>query len=553
MTNFNVRQDVHPQRKILVIVTVGGSTNSAPILEICKILHSRGHSIEFATLAERENLVKPYPFVSAIHTVGRPITKAEEEEFYLRACRWSFSNGQADMMKTKKFFDSFWTSTYHGLKRVVAETRPDFIFADYQVDAARDVMAECNLPLATMWPQMPWRMLPQPWIPGEPGMQQRCLTSEHASMWDRLYDETYVLRSARHFLGYLIWLRKMRRDAGVNYLLPALKKPNHLLFVNSFFGLEVPKDLPPLVAPVGPVLADRDDIPPLDADLAMFLGKHTRVLYVAFGTHVILPFATIQKIAEGISMAMRGHHIDAVVWAVRATARTHFDGAATLRVADINMDTEVAITYTELLENKHARWKFVDFAPQRAVLEHPATCLFLTHAGPSSANESIFHGVPMIAMGIYGDQLPNSMRLQEAGVAECVKKETVTAPELAAKITAVVEDVNGLYRRNVVRMQRVAAVASRRKELAADLIEEVMYDHELRFECSPHEVEQDKEGNQGTLGRGKELRHMHLQTADMRMSWMKARNLDLVLLFLIVFLVFCAVMVLIGLGGARVI
>lgn len=59
-------------------------------------------------------------------------------------------------------------------------------------------------------------------------------------------------------------------------------------------------------------------------------------------------------------------------------------------------------------------------------------------------------------------------------------------------------------------MKRIAHIAVRRKEHAADLIEEFMYDDELRF-------------NDG----GRESRPMHLQTADMRMPVYKARNWDL--------------------------
>jgi hypothetical protein len=53
----------------------------------------------------------------------------------------------------------------------------------------------------------------------------------------------------------------------------------------------------------------------------------------------------------------------------------------------------------------------------------------------------------------------------------------------------------------VLRLQRIAHVA--------DLIEELMYNNELRFKD------------------GKELRPMHLQTADMRMSVSKAKNWNL--------------------------
>jgi hypothetical protein len=71
-------------------------------------------------------------------------------------------------------------------------------------------------------------------------------------------------------------------------------------------------------------------------------------------------------------------------------------------------------------------------------------------------------------------------------------------------------------------------IASRRKEYAADLVEEMTYDHELRFKD------------------GKELRPMHLQTADSRMSASKAKNWDM---YAVCTLGLTAVMGSIGLGG----
>lgn len=112
----------------------------------------------------------------------------------------------------------------------------------------------------------------------------------------------------------------------------------------------------------------------------------------------------------------------------------------------------------------------------------------------------------MITMGIYGDQLSNNMRLAAAGVAKMISKDDPTlASTLGAKISHVVEDPEGKYARDVLRLRRIAINASRRKSLATNLVEKVMYDHELRFEgCG--------------VERGRERRPMHLQTTNMRMS-----------------------------------
>ncbi|KAL8696277.1 MAG: hypothetical protein Q9201_007738 [Fulgogasparrea decipioides] len=266
-------------------------------------------------------------------------------------------------MNGKKFYDSFWTSSYRGLKTVMEHSRPDFIFADYQVEAAKDVAVEYELPLATMWPQMPWMMLPAKFIPGQPGMQQRCLTSEHASLYDRLYDGSYLLRSAPVFLDYLWWTRCMRHAAGL-YRMPKMQsKPDYLLFVNAMFGIEVPKDLPPLVNAIGPILSDTYS--PLTPELEQFLHIHDRVLYVAFGTHVILPFATLANIVEGINAAISLGQVNGVIWAIRSTARKPIVGSSfaktALNITDCGKGT--MITYEGLLQNKHPQYHFLEFAP----------------------------------------------------------------------------------------------------------------------------------------------------------------------------------------------
>ena len=538
---------------------------------MCKILHRRGHIIEFATLAEREHLVRDYPFVSKVHVVGRAITSAEEEELYILFSRWNFSTatGKRDFINGKKFYDGFWPETYLNLKRVVDENCPDFIFADYQVEAAKDVASEFLIPLATMWPQMPWLMVPQKYIPGEPGMQQKCLTSEHATFFDRLYDETYLLRSFLPFLDFLRWSRRMRRNAGVKAKSQKrAKKPDYLLFVNSFFGLEVPKDLPPLIQAVGPVLSDT--YLPLSTELKTFCSAYARTIYVAFGTHVILNVSTIRILIQGLAVAIAGATIDSVIWALRPMAQKQIPLSST--IGPIPSDPFLSnMTWHQLLINQHSRFHFTSHAPQRAILAQPSTILFLTHAGPSSANEALFAGVPMLTMGVYGDQLPNSMRLREAGVALSLDKNDFTAEEVSAKIGQLVQDREGRFGRNVLRMKRIANIAARRKELAADLVEEVLYDHELRFEPkSSQSIESkgvyDKElesrqcvdvdtndSPKGLKRRGKETRPMHLQTADMRMSWWKRHNVDFWAVGFAMLLLGLGIVVIIVLAGVGII
>lgn len=152
---------------------------------------------------------------------------------------------------------------------------------------------------------------------------------------------------------------------------------------------------------------------------------------------------------------------------------------------------------------------FPFFAPQRSVLDHAHTRIYFTHGGGSSANEGLYHGKPMLVMSFFFDQIGNAAKLASNGTSEVIHKFRFTPEEVCSKAKLIVEDRYGSYRRNIQRLQRIAKVASRRKQFGADLIEEILYDTEMR------------------IVDGKEMRPMHLQTADMRMPTWKVKNWDI--------------------------
>ena len=115
----------------------------------------------------------------------------------------------------------------------------------------------------------------------------------------------------------------------------------------------------------------------------------------------------------------------------------------------------------------------------------------------------------MIEMGIFFNQIFTTAKLVATGSSLALGKFTFSPSELCFEIKVIMEDKDEELEKNCERMKRIARAAVRRKELGADLIEEVMYDTETRWKD----------------GRG--VRPMHLQTADMRMSFWKARNWNL--------------------------
>ncbi|KAM6537372.1 hypothetical protein FALCPG4_003297 [Fusarium falciforme] len=494
------------RRRILLLVTTGGFTHAAPVLEIGAVLASRGHEIQFATCAGQESWANDYPFIKTIHTTGPAAPEDEMDAHYERMRLWTHKDGFAPMCKSKYLFDRFWTDAYKCVRALCldASTKPDFIIADWFADnVARDMLKQFNIQIASVWPQMPFIMAPVSYQPGQPGYQaDGAMTSEYATLMSRFRNEFVVVAAIPTVIGFLRWTRKMRADAGVHYSQPILTKPDYLVLVNSFWGLETPKELPPLMASVGPILGD--EYPPLDRDLAEFLETHDKTIYVSLGTHVALPAEELEKVTLGLIQALDAGSINGVIWAIPRKGRAKFDTSKSYPLADGSI-----LNVAEMLKDAHPRFRLPVFAPQRAVLEHPNTALFLTHGGGSSANEALFHGKRVLVVGYFFDQLCNSSRLVTAGVGLSLDKSYLTPSSIGDSITKVILDVDGTFTRNVRRMQRIAVINSRRKELAADLVEEVMTDQELRFRD------------------GVELRPMHLQTADVRMPIWKARNWDM--------------------------
>ncbi|CAG9939843.1 unnamed protein product [Clonostachys rosea f. rosea IK726] len=519
-------QNESEERLILALVTTGGFTHaepdidvlwftiSAPVLDVCQALAKRGHTVDFATLDGQENWVKNYPFIRRVHSLGPGPTEEQYREHWSRMLKHDAKKGVgSEMWESKYLWDSFFPITYKGLRKVCIdpETRPSFIIADFFAElAAKDMMAELGIPIAIMWPQMPFLLAPASYIPGQPGFQAVIsTTSEHASLMSRLKNELVMVCAMPSFLVWLRWLTALRKKAGVRYPSPiqltASSRPLCLVLVNSFFGLETPKDLPPLMAPVGPILAD--EFPTLDQPHGSFLDSHNRTAYVALGTHINLTQDIFDKLFSGLVQSLSLGHIDGIIWSLPARTRENLYHEQQLEV-----DGEL-FSLGDLLDNKASSVFFPTYSPQRAVLDHKNATIFVTHAGGSSANEVAYHGKPALVIPFMFDQLCNAVRLEEAGIGLRLDKFDFTQDEVTSRIALITEDEDGTFARNVLRLRRIARVAARRKHLAADLVEEVLYDDELR------------RGNK----KGVASRPMHLETADVRLSWFKKNNWDLYL------------------------
>lgn len=75
--------------------------------------------------------------------------------------------------------------------------------------------------------------------------------------------------------------------------------------------------------------------------------------------------------------------------------------------------------------------------PQDDILAHPNVKLFLSHGGLGSIVESKFHGVPIIAFPIFGDQMANAEAIMQEGWALSIPLKVLNENDLSKAIKEV--------------------------------------------------------------------------------------------------------------------
>lgn len=83
---------------------------------------------------------------------------------------------------------------------------------------------------------------------------------------------------------------------------------------------------------------------------------------------------------------------------------------------------------------------YKDWLPQDDILAHPNTKLFVTHAGKGSITESQYHGVPMVALPIFGDHPLNAALMVNSGYGVSLDLQTITEDTFREAINEVLEN-----------------------------------------------------------------------------------------------------------------
>ncbi|XP_017778436.1 PREDICTED: UDP-glucuronosyltransferase 2B10-like [Nicrophorus vespilloides] len=86
------------------------------------------------------------------------------------------------------------------------------------------------------------------------------------------------------------------------------------------------------------------------------------------------------------------------------------------------------------------------------ILGHPKTKLFISHGGALSTQEAMYHGVPIVGIPFFVDQLGNIAKLVERKIAERLEFDKLSPEYICQKIKTVLE--NSTYYENVQLISR---------------------------------------------------------------------------------------------------
>ncbi|XP_030377798.1 UDP-glucuronosyltransferase 2A3-like [Scaptodrosophila lebanonensis] len=152
---------------------------------------------------------------------------------------------------------------------------------------------------------------------------------------------------------------------------------------------------------------------------------------------------------------------------------------------------------------------FSKWLPQDDILAHPKIKLFITHAGKGGVSEAQYHGKPMLALPVFGDQPGNADKMVQEGFGLSMKLLELEEQPFHENILKVLEDPQ--YTENVKRFSQLY------RDRPATARQTVLYwmEYVLRHHGAPH-----------------------LQSPVVHMSFIAAHNLDVYALIISLLLVF---------------
>ena len=182
-----------------------------------------------------------------------------------------------------------------------------------------------------------------------------------------------------------------------------------LFLLDSDLVIDYPRPMMPNEINIGGL--SLQPVQPISPELQAFvMTAKEGVIIATFGSISIIPEHLMLKIIAGLKLLPMDYHI-IVCW----------------HLPNVPADIPVNI-------------KLMKYVPQNDLLAHPKTRLFVTHCGANGHFEALAHGVPMVNIPLFYDQIYNAKRTDYHGFSKTLDILDFTPEELHATIANVMGD-----------------------------------------------------------------------------------------------------------------
>ncbi|KAL7144529.1 hypothetical protein ABFS83_07G018600 [Erythranthe nasuta] len=184
------------------------------------------------------------------------------------------------------------------------------------------------------------------------------------------------------------------------------------------------------IVPVGPLVTQADESGENHSDIMKWLSTKDRfsTVFISFGSENYLSKDQMGEIAKGLEFSNVNF-----IWVVRFP---HGE----------RVSIEKALQKGFLDRVKQRGIIVQGWAPQAKILGHPSIGAFVSHCGMSSTIESVYFGVPVIAMPFKLDQPLNARLVVEAGIGVEVVRDAnggLSSDEIVNAINTAIFDKTG--------------------------------------------------------------------------------------------------------------
>ncbi|XP_044271140.1 UDP-glycosyltransferase UGT5-like isoform X1 [Tribolium madens] len=107
----------------------------------------------------------------------------------------------------------------------------------------------------------------------------------------------------------------------------------------------------------------------------------------------------------------------------------------------------------DVLPGQPSNVKLEKWLPQQDILAHPNIKAFITHGGLLSLIESVYHGVPILAIPVFGDQVTNAMEATWNGCGRYILYSELNEKKLEESLKDILG--NSKYRENMQRRSKI--------------------------------------------------------------------------------------------------